>query len=66
MIDNLVTQFRFCVFLLYFVLSPFFSSCIFAEDIQKQPPYLIGFIGSLSGFAANYGSAVLEGARLTE
>lgn len=40
------------------------QSAIHAEDQQQRQEIKIGFIGSLSSFAANYGQAVLDGAVL--
>ncbi|RIL12032.1 MAG: hypothetical protein DCC75_01230 [Proteobacteria bacterium] len=54
-------------FVISFLLTlQFFSIVSIAEEQSKVDPIKIGLIGSLSSFAASYGTAVLEGARLAE
>jgi branched-chain amino acid transport system substrate-binding protein len=50
----------FFLFLLFFVRTPHAG----ADTTPSRDTFRIGFIGSLSSFAANYGTAVLEGAEL--
>lgn len=50
--------------ILLIILSSLFVICSFAFSEDKEPLLRIGYIGSLSGFAASYGQAVLDGVQL--
>lgn len=59
------TQFNRRIASVVIVVTSFlFLHRAFAAPAEPQNNFTIGFIGSLSSFAANYGNAVLEGAQL--